>query len=141
MLINQLNIFAMKRFVLLSLLVFSFVFASAQTYKFNAYELSYRYVDDYGYWTDWSDWEDTSILVVISLDREVVSIYSQETQEYDIYNYEGESNDSNGETMTFNCVNEDGLRCDMRIRVQNDGIKQLYIDFSDMSWVYNLRDR
>lgn len=55
----------MKKFILLFLLAFSAVVASAQSLKFNAYELSYRYVDGDGEWSEWSDWEKTSILVII----------------------------------------------------------------------------
>ncbi len=112
----------------------------AQTYKYKTTAFAYREVVN-NTWTDWTDWEPSSILVVISLDREIVTIYSQETQEYDIIEYQGNEEDDNGSTIKLLCVNEDGLRCNVRLRTQTDGERQLYVDFSDCMWVYNLEDR
>ena len=114
--------------------------ASAQTYKFMTQQFAFKYYDEQRYrWTDWSDWESSNMLVVISLDRSVISIYSQKTQEYDIVEYQGEEDDRDGGTsVKFLCVNEDGLRCNIRLRVQSDGQKQLYVDFNDMMWVYSI---
>lgn len=82
------------------------------------------------------------MLVVLSLDRNIINIYSDEMQEYDIYDYAGEEHDdSGGSSIKFNCVNKDGLRCQIRLRVQSDGSKQLYVDFSDCILVYGLDER
>ena len=82
------------------------------------------------------------MLVVINLDRNIINIYSEERQDYDIYEYLGEESDSDGgNSLKLNCVNKDGLRCQVRLRIQSDGSKQLYVDFNDMMWVYGLRDR
>lgn len=131
----------MKKFILLFLLVFSAVVASAQSLKFNAYELSYRYVDGDGEWSEWSDWEKISILIVFYHDEELITIYSQKTQKYNVKEYVGENEDSDGNSMTFNCVNDDGVNCNIRIRAQKNGVRQLYVDFEDFSWVYNLDEK
>lgn len=131
----------MKKFILLFLLAFSAVVASAQSFKLNAYELSYRYVDGDGEWSEWSDWEKISILIVFYHDEELITIYSQKTQNYKVKEYVGENEDSNGYSMTFNCVNDDGVNCNIRIRAQKNGVKQLYVDFEDFSWVYNLNEK
>lgn len=83
----------MKKFILLFLLAFSAVVASAQSLKFNAYELSYRYVDGDGEWSEWSDWEKTSILVIINLDEDLITVYSQKMQKYNVKEYVGENPD------------------------------------------------
>lgn len=121
----------------------SSVTTDAQTYKYQTTSFAYKTYDyQWKRWTEWSDWENSSMLVVISLDREVISIYSQSIQEYDIVEYQGEERDSDGgESVKFLCVNEDGLRCNIRLRTQRDGQRQLYVDFSDMMWVYSIVDR
>lgn len=131
----------MKRmilFILISLFVLSL---KAQTYKYHTDCFSYKYVNN-GRWSEWSDWKKSRILVVINLDRNLISIYSDNKQEYDIYEYVGDKLDKDGGTsVKFNCVNEDGLRCQIRVRVQSDGSRQLYVDFNDMMWVYVLIER
>lgn len=95
-----------------------------------------------GYWTEWSDWESSHMLVVISMDRQVINIYSEELQEYDIYEYIGEESDSGGgRSLKFNCVDRDGLRCQVRIRVMSDGQQQLYVDYSDVIFVYGIEEK
>lgn len=110
--------------------------------KWQATELAYKTTDNWGNWSDWSDWEDVSILVVINTATDRVNIYSSEPQEYDIYDYEEEEKDYEGGTsVTFHCVDANGVRCDMRIRVQADGQVQLYIDYSNIMFVYNVQSR
>lgn len=106
--------------------------------KMRATSFAIKSTDDYGYWSDWSDWEDCSVLVVINVTNDRVNIYSGTPQVYDIYDYGEEEYDDNGTTTTFNCIDDEGLQCDMRIRIQNDGQVQLYIDYSDIMWVYNV---
>lgn len=134
----------MKRILLsiLALILFSTT-AYAQTFKYKTTDFAYKTYDfNTGIWSDWSDWESSDMLVVISLDREVINIYSEEMQEYDIFDYEGTSTDaSGGESMTFNCVDRDGLRCNIRLRIQSDGIKQLYVDYNDIMWVYSMVEK
>lgn len=114
---------------------------NAQTYKYYTNSFAYKYYANNN-WTDWSDWKDSHMLVVISLDRDIINIYSETVQEYDIYKYDGEENDMNGgKSLIFRCVNRDGLRCQIRLRIQSDGSKQLYVDFNDMMWVYGLNER
>lgn len=124
-------------FILLFLLICSVV--SAQTYKFKANSFSCKIYEN-NYWTDWSEWEETSLLIVFSYERSVVSIYSRTPQEYDIYE-EADNNptkdNSGGETWTYHAVNEDGLRCNLRLR-KYKGDWQLYVDFNDIMWVYNM---
>lgn len=132
---------SMKKF--LCVLFFSSItcILTAQTYKYNTTSFAYKQVVN-GYWTEWSDWEPSHMLVVISLDREVINIYSDLMQEYDIYEYNGEESDPDGgKSLKFNCVNQDGLRCQIRIRVQSDGSKQLYVDFNDVMFVYGIEEK
>ena len=112
----------------------------AQTHKYQTYCFAYMTKSDYGVWSDWSEWEGSNMLVVINLDKDRITIYSNEIQEYDIYEYERDDNDRyGGESVSFKCVDDHGLRCGVRLRSQVDGKLQLYVDYNDIRWVYGIR--
>ena len=135
----------MKRSTVKTLLAFlimlcSSLTANAEVLKLRSTEYSYKYQYDSGYWSDWSAWESTSVLIVINLSTERVVIYSKVQQEYDIYHYSDKDYHSDGsEVITLSCVDADGIQCGMRIRKQSDGQVQLYVDYADMSFVYNVQ--
>ena len=125
----------MKKFFALTLLLFASVFAShayAEVLKLKAYSFSARSTDHYG------NWSDCNILVVIGEDSRV-KIYSKETQEYDIISSEEEVSDHQGGTVTeYHCIDKDGLRCSLRLRVEKNDNIQLYVDYDNLSFVYNV---
>ena len=107
--------------------------------KLQATSYAYKYLNDYGYWTEWSDWEYSSVLIVINTDNDRINIYSSTPQEYDIYDSEDSYRDKDGgETTTLKCIDADGVRCDVRIRIERSGNRQLYVDYSNIMWVYNI---
>jgi hypothetical protein len=92
-------------------------------------------------WGDWAAWEDAKILITLDTENERITIYSSKTQVYDIAKDEGESTDDDGdETLSLYCIDNDGLRCTVRLVTLNsrNGELQLYVDYSDMSWVYEV---
>ena len=114
----------------------------AQTYKFYSTDFAIKYKTDRGYWSDWSEWKSSHCLVTISLDRDVINIYSPSPQEFDVYDNRGVSEDrSGGSTLELACVDQDGLRCSIRLRVQDDNTPQLYVDYNDVMYVYCLETR
>lgn len=118
----------------------SFCELKAQTYKLQTYSFSSRSKNSYGVWSAWSKWEASDMLVVIDQNKDRITIYSRKVQEYDIYSYDGEEDDRyGGTTISFRCVDENGLRCGIRLRVESDGSLQLYVDYNDMMWVYGIR--
>lgn len=132
----------MKKIILVLCFVFGALYANAQTYKYYSTYFAYKAKNDYsGYWSDWSDWQPSRCLITISTDRDVINIYSSTPQEFDIYEYVGDSSDPNGETAEYRCVDADGLRCHVRIRRQNDGALQLYVDYNDLIYVYSIERR
>ncbi|MCQ2324615.1 MAG: hypothetical protein MJZ58_00290 [Paludibacteraceae bacterium] len=139
---NNLYKCPMKRFyfvVLMSIMCVASVFSEVN--KFQAYEVSYKSQNEWGGWSDWSPWKSCNILVVMNIDNDRVNIYSQTTQEYDIIEYGNQENDNDGGiTTALKCVDADGLRCDMRLR-QYDDVWQLYVDYSDFIFVYNIRHK
>ena len=85
----------MKKLLFLLILICSICAVKAQTYKYYTTCFAYKYYENYR-WTDWSEWERSHMLVVISTDRNIINIYSDKIQEYDIYEYTGEENDDEG---------------------------------------------
>ena len=127
----------MKKFFLMLCFMVCGLVAQAQNYQFYTYQFSYRVVDN-GEWTDWSDWQDSRMLVSINADNDVISIQSADPQRYQVLELGELEEDGEGTSQEFLCVNEDNVRCNIRLRIQNDGIKQLYVDFADAMWVYSL---
>ncbi|WCM41051.1 hypothetical protein MG290_08765 [Flavobacterium sp. CBA20B-1] len=131
----------LKSILLLGLIILMTNLTYGQVYKLKTTSVAFMTkVNDYQ-WSDWSEWEETSILVVMDIDKDRFTIYSKETQVYDVAEDEGKTTDSDGDdTWSFYCVNKDGLTCRVRLVKLNsqNGRNQLYVDFNDMKWVYNL---
>ena len=111
-----------------------------QVYKLKTTSFASMYkINDYK-WSDWGEWEETSLLITIDLNKERITMYSKETQVYDIVKDEGEEFDKDGDkTLSLYCVNEEGLTCRVRLVRLNSqsGKTQIYVDFNDFKFVYN----
>ena len=115
--------------------------SSGQVYKLKSTSISARYKDNENNWSNWSDIEECIVLITIDLNKERITIYSKETQVYNIIELEGKTTDKDGDDFTsFYCVNEEGLTCRVRLAKLNskNGILQIYIDFNDLKLVYNV---
>lgn len=122
------------------LLVFSVSISFGQVLKLKSTSFSSKHKSEYG-WTDWAEWVEASVLITIDLQKERITIYSAEKQIYDIAENEGKEYDSDGdETLSLYCVDKDGLTCRIRFVTLNskDNQLQLYVDYNDMQWVYNV---
>ena len=111
---------------------------SAQTYTYKTTGFSMKQLTSYG-WTDWSAWERSDMYMVINFDKDIVKIYSPEPQIYHILNYLGNYTDeSGGRQIKFNFIDQDNDRGTMRLRIERNGNSQVYIDFNNVMWVYNV---
>ena len=126
--------------LILILLAFSST-SYGQVYKLKSTSISSKYkINDYK-WSDWSEPSETSVLITFDLNKDRITIYSKTTQVYDIAKYEGETIDDEGDGfLSYYCVNAEGLACRVRLAKLNsqNGRNQVYVDFSDMKWVYNV---
>lgn len=127
----------MKKLLLLLMLVLSTSTAFSQNAWFRATEFAYKYVED-GYWTNWSDWIDCNVRIKIDVTNDKIIIYSEDTQVYNVLNQESAPYDDNGEQLRFRVIDQDYDYGYVRLRLQNNGNKQLYVDFNNISWVYNI---
>ncbi len=133
----------MKRSIFLTLaFLFGVVLiANAQTLKYYSTDFCYKAKDKYGNWSKWTDWESSNCLISMSFDRRVINIYSNTIQEFDIYDEMGQSSDDNGKSYTLCCIDKDGLRCRVRLRLQNDGVLQMYVEYNDVIYAYCIEER
>lgn len=130
----------MKRIFVLIMFGLLFIGAahSQQTQWYKATELAYKYVYN-GRWTNWSDWEKVNINIKFNLVDDIITIYSNETQIYKVIKQVESPYDSGGTQIKFRVIDQDYDSGYLRLRVENNGNSQIYIDFADISWVYNVR--
>lgn len=133
----------MKRILLmLTVLLISFSDVIAQNnvlwFKTTAYAYkTYNY--DYNRWNDWSDWIDSDMTMKIDLDTDKITIYSPEVQIYRVYETSDLYTDSSGgQQIKFSMIDQDGDYGHIRLRIETNGNSQVYVDFNNVSWVYNV---
>jgi hypothetical protein len=88
-------------------------------------------------WTDWSNWEYCRHKITITKD----SITINKGTETEIYMVETEyevQKDSNSETFKFKVIDDYERVLYIRLRFQYNGVAQLYIDYDDVVYAYNL---
>ena len=129
-----------KNLLLIFFLITTLSFS--QTYKDRAIEFAYKNEDNYGNWTDWSEWNECNIIIVSNLEKMTFTIYSKETQEFDIVDFLPKKYDKDGfEIFEMVCIDKNGVKCHIRQRFLNKNSSprsQLYVDYSNIIYVYNL---
>jgi hypothetical protein len=83
---------------------------------------------------NWYPWEPNDCVIEFDYDNNIVKIYSYIQQTYKILNAAETPPDNNGVQTAFNCINEKGEKCRLRLRIQKNGIRQIYID----EWKYDI---
>ena len=129
----------MKKFLVILLISICGLTASAQsTQWYNASSYAYRYVNN-GYWSSWTDWISCSVNIKFDLTTDIIDIYSNKHQRYKVLYQEQNPYDINGQQVKFRVIDSDGVYGHIRLRIENNGNSQIYVDFSNCSWVYNVR--
>ncbi|MFY7739593.1 MAG: hypothetical protein ACOVQC_03665 [Flavobacterium sp.] len=129
-----------KFFTLISTL---FILCSyGQVVKCKTTGLAFRSKDETtDLWSKWSEFEAVELLLIIDADNNRIKIFSKEEQVYDIIKtYESIIDDDGDKTSKWLCINEDGLKCFVRLVKLNsqEGRNQIYVDFEDLMFVYNI---
>lgn len=125
----------MKKIILgIILALFMSIPSFSQIINFKATSVAIKEV---GY--KWSDWKKCDILITFNLRTDKVVIYSRSIQIYKVLT-QGQSyiDESGGEQVKYDVIDQDDDLGDMRLRVERNGNSQIYIDFADVSWVYNV---
>lgn len=132
----------MKKFLFILMLMLSFAFTSAnaqvQYYRTTAYAEARVYNGTYV----WSDWQKSDMTLVINLNTDVITIYSPRIQIYRVYGTANNGNaytDSSGGTnIKFYVIDQDGDRGEVRLRIERNGNSQIYVDFNNVAFVWNV---
>lgn len=130
----------MKHFLIIVLLIIPISVFSQNNIVFNATSYAIAQVND-GYYI-WSDWRKCSVRILFDLNNEKITIYSQSKQIYYIYeeynNGEPYADNKGGRQIKFYVIDQDGDKGELRLRIESNGNSQLYIDFKDCAWCYNI---
>lgn len=112
-----------------------------QVYKLKSTSFSSKYKFNENKWSDWSDATESSVLITFDLTNDRITIYSKETQVYDIAEYEGKTTDEDGDDIfSYFCIDKDGIKCRvkwLKLNSQN-GRMQMYVNYNDIIWLYNI---
>lgn len=124
----------MKKFILIFALLLGLTTTYAQNTSYmTAYELAVK-VDN-----NWSDWVPCNITVKMDYDRGKITIYSDQVQIYTIIEHADPPYDTNGKQIAYIVIDQDGDQGRFRFRQQNNGARQIYVDFADISWCYSVK--
>lgn len=131
----------MKKFlVIFTLFVLSFT-VSAESLWFKAYNYAIKYKTEYNRnnSSEWSNYERCNIAIEFKMTDDMIIIYSNKTQIYAIYEDAGTYNDRDGgKQQGYYVIDQDYDKGMIRLRIARDGTSQIYIDFNDIGWVYNV---
>lgn len=115
--------------------------ATAGSIWFRAYSYSIKYKNEYNRNTSsgWSKSEKCNVAIEFQIDDDIIVIYSNKTQIYGIYEDAGTYTDSEGgKQQGYYVLDQDYDKGMIRLRIAPDGTSQLYVDFNDVGWVYNV---
>lgn len=130
----------MKKFLFVLVCLLGFLSMNAQTQWYNSQSYAYKQINNYGYWDSWSDWIGCNVNIKIDVDDDWIVIYSNVTQTYLITTYEGTRYEYDGSQQAyFKAIDQDGDRCTIRLRIESNGNSQIYVEFANIMWVYNVR--
>ena len=131
----------MKKNLLMLFMLIGFTLSSnAQAIQvYRATSFAYKATDYYGNWSNWSDWERSTVKIEFNLPNDVIVIHSPVVQAFGIYDTFTPPYDSGGQQVGFVAMDAEGVRCHIRLRIENNGNSQIYIEYSNLIYVYNVR--
>lgn len=125
----------MKRLVFLIITVFVSIASFGQKQWFEATSFASKSNTSYV----WSDWEPSDVKILFDYTNDKITIYSPVIQTYYVVRIMDYPDDNTGTQVRFYVRNMYGYYGYVRLRIENNGNSQLYVDFSDGSIVYNVR--
>jgi len=137
-----------KTFLFSVIMMLSLSFASvqnvnAQYYSTQWYKTTAFASQTYNYytqsWNDWTSWQESNMNIKFDLSNDIIVIYSPQIQIYSVFNVGTAYTDTDGgQQIKFNARDGDGDRADIRLRIEKNGNSQIYVDYANMRWVYNV---
>lgn len=100
--------------------------------------MSYKILKD-SVWQDWSDWRECYIEIVLDTDSNSITLHSKNIEKvFKIDPSFRKIKDNNSITTLYTVLKSENNCLYIRFRIQRDGVKQIYIDYEDIIYVYNL---
>lgn len=116
------------------------IIAHSENIKLKANSVAVRVLNETtNKWGNWTDWNASNVVMVMDSEAETLTIYSSETQKYDLLKILSNAKDSEGnDVVQWQAINEDGLKCIVKFVVLSTGRPQLYVEFTNLCVAYNL---
>lgn len=131
----------MKRLLIMLLISLGAFTVGAESIWFTGYSYAVKYKNNYNRNNSrgWSDFQKCSVDIEFRMDDDFIIIYSNKTQIYGIYDNAGTYTDKEGgKQQGYYVIDQDYDKGMIRLRIARDGTSQLYVDFDDVGWVYNV---
>ncbi|MFY7665559.1 hypothetical protein [Flavobacterium sp.] len=131
----------MRKFCLLFLLCLP-TLLQAQVYRFKATSFSITERLDNDSWSDWTPFEESTVVITLDGKKERITIASKEIQVFEIMEYAEKIETDEDIIIGFRCANLDGAQVEIDIitRKKQNNRKQIYVNYSDVRYVYNVYD-
>lgn len=106
---------------------------------YQATSFAYKTTNYYGNWSAWSDWQYSDVKIKFETHKDIIVIYSKDIQAFAIYDTLNPPYDPNGQQVAFAAYDGDGVKCHIRLRIENNGNSQIYCEYSNIIYVYNVK--
>ncbi len=128
------------KFVLSFLFFVIFLTASNAQYRFKTIDYATT-VKNNNKWQKWSKSQKSEMIVELQTNKNRLVVYSEIIQLFNIVDYGEEKEDKNKNTVSFLCIDNQGVECTLTIVTLKDSTKinQLFITYEDMIIMYNMK--
>lgn len=126
----------LKRILAVMILSLISLSASAQVWQFRSEAYSQRVTNSYGQWGNWSKWQKCNVNITINLNNDLVTIYSNRTQYYQVTSYTGTYMDNGTQCVDYKFYDQDGDKGTMTLAMKPNGQSEIYIRFANIQWAY-----
>ena len=130
----------LQSFFICLFLSFGIQQTSAQVYRFKTSSLSVMKKDDKNKWEKWSEFGKAELIITLDGTKNRIEVNTIELQLFNIVSYGEKVSTEYDDTLTFECVDNDGGSCTIMIvtRKNQNNRMQFYINYNDLRMVYNI---
>lgn len=125
----------MKKFILLIATILFSVSTFAQS---TAWFQAKSFASKPAYSSTWSAWEPSTVKIKFDFVNQTITIYSPVTQYYQVVQQLPSPYDPSGVQEKYQVIAPNGYYYIIRLRIENNGNSQIYVDANDGSIVYNV---
>lgn len=87
----------------------------------------------------WGNWQKSDLLVSMDVINDIITVHSKYRQTYYVMKHGETYNDpGGGQQVMLYVIDQDKDQGTVRLRIDRNGTAQIYVDFTNMAWVYNV---